>query len=424
MRRFTPFILGSICLHAGMFALVAFSPEKWLLALAILFANHAAIGVAGLLPRSRLLGPNLVHLPDEAANRAEVALTFDDGPDPEVTPKVLEILGRHGVRATFFCIGERAAAHPEICREIVSSGHEIENHGQRHRNHLAFSGVAGWMREVGEGQKTIEAITGRRPEFYRALAGLRNPFLDPVLQKLGIRLASWTRRGYDTRCSDSEAVLSRLTKGLKAGDILLLHDGHGARSETGDPVVLEVLPLLLSELEKRNLKPVSLGNPLRQRHADRARIMMFPDHDWIASRIPHKANMCLLDRVIGWNETQIFCRAKSHRFPDNPLRQEGMLGITTGIEYAAQAMAVHGALLAGNEESPAAGYLTSVRNVRWKRSRLDDLDGEIEVRAERLSGNELNILYSFGVSFGEEMLIEGRASVMLDASSAKLEKNS
>ncbi len=258
MCRFTPFILGSICLHAGMLALVVFSPDKWLTALVVLLTNHAAIGMAGLLPRSQLLGPNLVHLSDEAAKRGEVALTFDDGPDPETTPKILKILEQYDVQATFFCIGEQAQAHPEICREIMSGGHDIENHGQRHQNHLAFSGFNGWMREVGQGQKTIENITGKCPKFYRALAGLRNPFLDPILQNLGIHLISWTRRGYDTRCGNPDVVLFRLIRGLKAGDILLLHDGHSARSKSGNPVVLEVLPRLLCELKRQNLKPIPL----------------------------------------------------------------------------------------------------------------------------------------------------------------------
>ena len=241
-----------------MLFLAACSPEKWPLALGLLIANHVAIIAAGLLPRSTLLGANLVRLPEEAASRREVALTFDDGPDPEVTPKVLEILDRYGVHATFFCIGERALAHPEICREIAARGHDIENHGQRHRNHLAFSGFSGWMREVGEAQRTLEGITGIRPQYYRALAGLRNPFLDPVLKRLGIRLASWTRRGYDTRCGDCCMVLSRLTRDLQAGDILLLHDGNSARSQNGHPVVLELLPELLCELQRQKLKPVPL----------------------------------------------------------------------------------------------------------------------------------------------------------------------
>ncbi len=150
---------------------------------------------------------------------------------------------------------------------------------------------------------------------------------------------------------------------------------------------------------------------------------MMYDHDWICSKIPHKGKMCLLDRVARWNETEIVCRATSHLSPDNPLRHQGGLGISNGIEYAAQAMAVHGALCAASADPPRAGYLTSVRNVTWSRNRLDLLTGEIEVRAERISGNESNVLYSFGIFFGEEMLISGRASVLLDAAAVQGEKS-
>lgn len=262
--RPTPFLLVSFCIHASSIALVLLAPSHWGWALATVLLNQVAIIAAGLSPRSTLLGANLVRLPASAEQRGEVTLTFDDGPDPEVTPQVLDILARHQVHATFFCVGKKAAAHPDICRDIVARGHTIENHGQHHRNHSALSGIGGWKREVGDAQQTLEQITGRRPQFFRALAGLRNPFLDPVLQHFDMRLASWTRRGYDTRCGDANIVLARLIRGLGAGDILLLHDGHSARNTNGVPVVVEVLPRLIAELAARSLNPVPLGSACKQ----------------------------------------------------------------------------------------------------------------------------------------------------------------
>lgn len=256
--RPTPFVLASMAVHAGALALVLTEPAHWAWALAAVVLDNAAITAAGLWPRSTLLGPNLVRLPTAAARRREVTLTFDDGPDPAVTRRVLDILERYGARATFFCIGERAAAHPDICRAIVAAGHRIENHGQRHRGHAAFFGLASWRREVGQAQQTLERLAGRRPRYFRALAGLRNPFLDPVLNRLGLRLATWTRRAYDTRCGDPGVVFARLTRRLEAGDILLLHDGHSAPTPRGTPVVLEVLPRLLAELAARDLHSVPL----------------------------------------------------------------------------------------------------------------------------------------------------------------------
>lgn len=140
------------------------------------------------------------------------------------------------------------------------------------------------------------------------------------------------------------------------------------------------------------------------------------DHAWIALHIPHQGSMCLLEDVADWSENHIACTAIGHTDPDNPLRAEGRLGAATGIEYAAQAMAVHGALLAGNNDAPRQGYLTSVRGVTLHAERLDDLPGELAVRAERLSGDASNILYQFSVNHAGRCLLEGRAAVVLDAS--------
>lgn len=256
--RPSPFMLASLLAHGALVLALLIAPAHWLSWLLLLLANHLLLGAAGMLPRSTLLGANLTRLPPDACARGEVALTFDDGPDPEVTPRVLEILAAHGARATFFCIGERAAREPALVAAIRAGGHRIENHGQRHQPWQPFAVLRGWRREVGVAQVTLQQASGRRPRYYRAMAGLRNPFLDPVLQALGLRLASWTRRGFDTRCGDPARVLARLTRQLAAGDILLLHDGHAARTPTGEPVVLAVLPALLAALAARGLVPALL----------------------------------------------------------------------------------------------------------------------------------------------------------------------
>ena len=129
--------------------------------------------------------------------------------------------------------------------------------------------------------------------------------------------------------------------------------------------------------------------------------------------------MCLLDAVQEWSETAITCRANSHTLPNNPLRAADRLGAANGIEYAAQAMAIHGALLANTNDQPRQGYLTSVRSVQLHVARLDDLLGELTVQAERLSGDANNILYQFAVSHAGRCLLEGRAAVVLDASAIK-----
>jgi peptidoglycan/xylan/chitin deacetylase (PgdA/CDA1 family) len=260
--RPAPLVASSVGLHcvAGASALIA--AETWPWAIAAVAANHTVLAAAGMWPRSTLLGPNLTRLPAEAVARREIALTFDDGPDPEVTPRVLDILDAHGVRASFFCIAEEAARHPGICREIARRGHAVENHSRGPLLHFALRGPGGTRREVAAAQSDLAAITGRLPRFFRAPAGIRSPFLDPVLHDLGLKLVSWTRRGFDTRRSDVEEVATLLAAGMAAGDILLMHDGNCARAADGGPVVLQVLPRLIGEAQSLGLRPVTLEHAI------------------------------------------------------------------------------------------------------------------------------------------------------------------
>lgn len=147
------------------------------------------------------------------------------------------------------------------------------------------------------------------------------------------------------------------------------------------------------------------------------------DRVWIAAHIPHQGNMCLLDAVVGWSDSTIDCRSLSHTDPLNPLRAQERLGAANGVEYAAQAMAVHGALRAGNNNPPRQGYLTSVRGVTLHVARLDDLPGELSVHAERLSSDANNILYQFSVSHAGRCLLDGRAAIVLDASAIGVKGN-
>ena len=140
------------------------------------------------------------------------------------------------------------------------------------------------------------------------------------------------------------------------------------------------------------------------------------DHAAIAARIPHSGSMCLLQRLESQDDRQIRCSASSHHDADNPLRVEGVLPAASGVEYAAQAMALHGALAATDGVAPTAGFLASVRGVRLRVPRLDDVAGDIQVSAERLAGDTRQALYSFALhSARGVLLIEGRATVILDA---------
>ncbi len=244
---------------AAVIALLA-RPAWWPWVVAALVANHLALALIGMWPRSRLLGDNMLRLPDAAARRGEIAITFDDGPHPEVTLQVLDILDRCGAKASFFCVGEKAAAHPDIVGEIVRRGHTIENHSMRHSGFFGLYGPAALRRDIGAAQSVLGGITGRVPRFFRAPMGIRNPLLDPVMARLGLHYVSWTRRGFDTISRDPAVVLERLSDGLAAGDILLLHDRPSVH---GEPIVLAVLPALLQKLSAAALRPVSLAMALR-----------------------------------------------------------------------------------------------------------------------------------------------------------------
>lgn len=253
-----PLIRASIALHLLALMVVIAAPGQWRWALGAVLANQILLVLAGLWPRSNWLGLNWRQLPAAAAARKEVAMTIDDGPDPAVTPQVLDILERYAAQATFFCIGEKAARYPDLCREIVRRGHALENHSEHHRHSFALMGYSGLMRELQAAQDTLAAIAGQRPVFFRAPAGLRNPLLDPVLHRLNLRLASWSVRGFDTRTGDVELVKNRLLRGLRAGAIMLLHDGNAARTSKGIPVILEVLPAVLAAAAAAELNFVTL----------------------------------------------------------------------------------------------------------------------------------------------------------------------
>jgi peptidoglycan/xylan/chitin deacetylase (PgdA/CDA1 family) len=255
----TTFVKGSIGLHVFAAGLVTTQPSWWPMTLATILADHAAIIAAGFFPTSALLGPNLRRLPASAIARNEVALTIDDGPDPDVTPRVLDLLDQFAMRATFFCVGELVVQQAALAREIVARGHAIENHSYRHRHNFSLLGPRGFDRELDIAQRAIIDTVGTRPSFFRAPAGLRNVFLQGALERQGLVLTSWTRRGFDTVTHDATRVAGRLTKGLAAGDILLLHDGHAARTSQGVPVIVEVLPLLARALREQRLSSVTLA---------------------------------------------------------------------------------------------------------------------------------------------------------------------
>jgi peptidoglycan/xylan/chitin deacetylase (PgdA/CDA1 family) len=267
----TPLLRASALVHLAALACVAAAPRRWRWALAAAAADQLVLFAASLAPRSGLVGPLVARLPAASAARGEVALTFDDGPDPQATPQVLDLLDAAGARASFFMIGRRAAAHRGLVAEVARRGHRVENHTWGHGWGFAWRGPRGMGREVDRAQRLLTGLAGRPPGWFRPPAGMRSPWLAGVLAGRGLALASWSRRGFDTVDHRQRRVLRRLTRGLAGGDVLVLHDGSSPRlggadggandAAGGQPLILELLPPLLDALARRGLTAVALPDP-------------------------------------------------------------------------------------------------------------------------------------------------------------------
>lgn len=143
------------------------------------------------------------------------------------------------------------------------------------------------------------------------------------------------------------------------------------------------------------------------------------NHEWISAHIPHQGSMCLLDEILEFDPVKLTARSLSHRSAGHPLAAAGHLGIACGIEYAAQAMAAHGALNAPDAGRPAAGFLAALRQVRFFAATLDDIEGDIICEVTQLAGDAGSALYEFSLSSSARRLLEGRATVVFDAGSKR-----
>lgn len=196
----------------------------WAIGLPLLLASHALCLWGVLAPASGLYGPVLTRLPGKG-----VWLTIDDGPSDD-TRSLLDVLDAHGAKATFFLVGERAAARPDLVREIAARGHGIANHSQTHPQAMFWAlGPARMRREILDCQRTLTAITGQAPVWFRSVVGHTNPFVHAPLREAGLARVGWTARGFDAVKPDIAAVVARIDADLMDGAIVLLHEGarHG-----------------------------------------------------------------------------------------------------------------------------------------------------------------------------------------------------
>lgn len=198
--------------------------------------------------------------------RRFIALTFDDGPDPQTTPQVLAELAQHGARATFFVIGERAQAHPALLRAMVEAGHQIENHSLHHSWATAFLTQARLVRELDQTQALIARATGKTPTWFRPPIGILSPPIAAAAAALGLRLCGWSGKSRDGWASTTtRQAVRRLRRTLAPGAILLLHDAseHSFRPTLAPAILRQLLPMLAEE----GLQAVTLDELLDERSA-------------------------------------------------------------------------------------------------------------------------------------------------------------
>lgn len=233
-------------------ALAAWWQWGWRIGLPVFMGSHLPFWWGTLWPQSRLFCPVLTRLPtDERA----IWLTIDDGPSTQ-TLAMLDLLDRHHARATFFVVGARAAAQPDLVREIVRRGHGIGNHSETHPERWFWALPPGQMRrQVERTQAILQDITGVRPRWFRAVVGMANPFVASALKRCDLTRVAWSARGFDAVVADPHGVVRGIEANLAPGVIVLMHEGsaHGQN--------LDGMALLLQRLDAlgyRTLLPEDL----------------------------------------------------------------------------------------------------------------------------------------------------------------------
>lgn len=217
----------------------------------------AAVAAHGTWHRnSWVFGPVLTRLP-EAGTVASI--TFDDGPNPVATPRILDALKANGVLATFFVLGRHADRWPELVKRMADEGHQLGNHGYQHRK--LHRQLPGYVRDdLTRGADAIERAAGVRPAVFRAPHGFRNPWVTPIARALGERTIGWSLGVWDSARPGVDEIVRRTLDGMRAGSILLLHDGDGYDAAGDRTQTAEALPRIIEGLRERGFRFVTLPN--------------------------------------------------------------------------------------------------------------------------------------------------------------------
>jgi peptidoglycan-N-acetylglucosamine deacetylase len=210
-------------------------------------------------PASGVLYPTRAHGPRQG-NR--VALSYDDGPDPQVTPAVLDALAQYGARASFFVIGQKLEQSPALARRMLAEGHELGNHSWQHSRWQNFWGVAAQAEEIRRSEQVIAVYTGGTPRpWYRPPIGLKSPPLAQAARHLGISICAWSLHARDTRGASAQEIAAGVLRRVRPGDIILMHDGHDLPGRAR-PACAEATALILQGLHERGLSSVTVSELL------------------------------------------------------------------------------------------------------------------------------------------------------------------
>jgi len=224
-------------------------------------AGLAGLTAAGLLAHgtwyrnSWVFGRPLTHLPGAGD---VVSITFDDGPNPDATPRILDVLAREQLSATFFVLGRHAERWPHLVERMAAEGHQLANHGYWHRK-LHRRGPAYIRDDLERGTAAICRASGLTSlRHFRAPHGFRNPWVTPIAHGLGQRTVGWSLGVWDSARPGADEIARRALEGLHAGSILLLHDGDGYDAEGDRLQTADALPMIIDGLRARGLRFATL----------------------------------------------------------------------------------------------------------------------------------------------------------------------
>ena len=234
---------------------VVFGPGA--LSIGLPLGAHALLMMDGIFrPASPILYPTLVR---GRTDQPQVSLTFDDGPDPEITPRLLDMLAEHEARATFFVIGRQLEKSLALGERMLAAGHELGNHSWQHSRLQNFYSTAGHGAEIDRCAQLIKSVTRcEREPLYRPPVGLKSPAMARAAYQRKLTAVAWSIHSRDTILRDANTIVASILRRIRPGDIVLLHDGHDLE-QRHRPIILQIVPLLLLGLRQLGLRSVPVS---------------------------------------------------------------------------------------------------------------------------------------------------------------------